>query len=231
MLFSLNHVAKNKETYLENYWLKNKRAVDKGKTGPTYAWVIPATQHAQGGRGRGGERARTQGLEFQSRTSSFKAGNVARQGRRLHRPRRPAVPHAGRHVLLDPELSRRRTRRRTTTPAGRSSSCGTSTSPVTDKSVLDQQMTLLTADATAPGGIDGSGSTVIVENTGDNTLVTFRFKNAEREDAGGGGGVRARRPQLPRRRDHHRRTPNRAQLEPMLKELGCRRGRSRRRRR
>ena len=42
LLFSLNHVAKNKELYLENYWLKNKRAVDKGKNGPTYAWVIPA---------------------------------------------------------------------------------------------------------------------------------------------------------------------------------------------
>ena len=32
ILIALNHVAKNKETYLENYWLKNKRAVDKGKT-------------------------------------------------------------------------------------------------------------------------------------------------------------------------------------------------------
>jgi hypothetical protein len=43
-LFSLSNVAKNKETYLENYWLKNKRSVDKGKNGPIAAWVIPATQ-------------------------------------------------------------------------------------------------------------------------------------------------------------------------------------------
>jgi hypothetical protein len=35
LLFSLSHVARNKDLYLENYWLKNKRAVDKGKTGPT----------------------------------------------------------------------------------------------------------------------------------------------------------------------------------------------------
>ena len=44
MLIALNHVAKNKETYLENYWLKNKRSLEKGKGGPTYGWVIPAAQ-------------------------------------------------------------------------------------------------------------------------------------------------------------------------------------------
>ena len=35
------------ELFLENYWLKNKRAVEKGKNGPTYGWVIPADQHAR----------------------------------------------------------------------------------------------------------------------------------------------------------------------------------------
>ena len=30
VLFSLHHVAKNRQLYLENYWLKNKRAVEKG---------------------------------------------------------------------------------------------------------------------------------------------------------------------------------------------------------
>ena len=44
LLFSLSHVAKNKDLFLENYWLKSKRAVDKGKTGPTFGWVIPANQ-------------------------------------------------------------------------------------------------------------------------------------------------------------------------------------------
>src|SRR5690242_10175204 len=38
LLIALNHVAKNRDTYLENYWLKNKRAVDKGKNGPVYGW-------------------------------------------------------------------------------------------------------------------------------------------------------------------------------------------------
>src|SRR3984885_13167279 len=44
LLIALNQVAKSKELYLDNYWLKNKRAVDKGTNGPVYAWIIPAGQ-------------------------------------------------------------------------------------------------------------------------------------------------------------------------------------------
>ena len=40
-------------------------------------------------------------------------------------------------------------------------------------------------DVTASGGITGTGNTIVVENNSDNSLVTFRFKNAGREDGGG----------------------------------------------
>jgi hypothetical protein len=51
--------------------------------------------------------------------------------------------------------------------------------PVSDKAILDQPATMLTADAKAPGGIDGSGSAIVVDHTTDNNLVTFRFKHAD----------------------------------------------------
>ena len=79
--------------------------------------------------------------------------------------------------------------------------------PVTDKSVLDQPMTLLTADAKAPGGIEGTGSVLVVEHTADNNLVTFRFKNADVKMQAAEDDFEAGRPQVPRRRVHHRRTP------------------------
>jgi hypothetical protein len=44
LLIAMNKVAKDRELYLENYWLKNKRAIDKGKNGPNFAWVVPAAQ-------------------------------------------------------------------------------------------------------------------------------------------------------------------------------------------
>jgi hypothetical protein len=56
LLLSLAHVAKNRTLYLENYWLKNKRSVEKGKNGPTYAWVIPG-QRRKGRSGRCHQRA------------------------------------------------------------------------------------------------------------------------------------------------------------------------------
>ena len=90
----------------------------------------------QGRRRRRGQRAAAPGpRSAHAPTAPFKAGNVDVDGRRLHHPRRSAVPHARRHVLLASRTTRRRIRRRTTTPAGRSSSCATSRSqPVTDKS-------------------------------------------------------------------------------------------------
>ena len=51
--------------------------------------------------------------------------------------------------------------------------------PVADKAFLDQPMTLLTADAKAPGAIDGTGSVIVVEHTTDNNLMAFRFKHAD----------------------------------------------------
>ena len=40
-------------------------------------------------------------------------------------------------------------------------------------------MTLLTADAKAAGGVEGSGTFLVVEHTSDNNLMTFRFKNKD----------------------------------------------------
>ncbi len=77
IMFSLSHVAKNKEMYLENYWIKNKRAVDKGKNGPTYAWVMPAAQLHKQNAAEAVNDLRTQGLEIHRAEASFKAGNLS----------------------------------------------------------------------------------------------------------------------------------------------------------
>src|SRR5438045_2749515 len=79
ILFALNHVAKNREMYLENYWLKNKRAVAKGTNGPIYGWVIPAMQHAKQNAAEAVNDLRRQGLEFDVATSAFTAGHVQEQ--------------------------------------------------------------------------------------------------------------------------------------------------------
>jgi uncharacterized membrane protein YgcG len=80
-------------------------------------------------------------------------------------------------------------------------------------------MSLLTADARAAGGVEGSGSTIVVEHTSDNNLMSFRFRNAdvrmlaaEEDFELNGRKLRAGAFLIP--------NADRARLEPMLKELG-----------
>jgi hypothetical protein len=91
--------------------------------------------------------------------------------------------------------------------------------PCTDPACREPRSTLLAADARAPGGIQGAGSTVVVEHTTDNNLVSFRFKFAEvpmraaEEDfEAGGHRFRAGAFIIP--------NADRARLEPALRELG-----------
>ena len=70
-----------------------------------------------------------------------------------------------------------------------------------------QPMTLLTAEAKAPGGIEGTGPVVDRRPHHRQQPDDVPLQARGREDAGGGGGLRGRRPQVPRRRVHHRRTP------------------------
>lgn len=178
LLIALNHVAKNKETYLENYWLKNKRQVEKGKNGPVHAWVIPAGQRRKGEVADAVNALRTQGLEFHTATAAFKAGNVEVQAGdyiiRADQPYRvipemyfstqnfaPANPRPYDDTGWTYQLMR-----------------NFQVTEVADKSILTAAMTPVTADVKPAGGIDGSGPVVVVEHTTDNNLMKFRFANA-----------------------------------------------------
>jgi hypothetical protein len=91
--------------------------------------------------------------------------------------------------------------------------------PLTEPSVLQKPMTMLTADARAAGGIEGAGSVVIVDHTADNNLTAFRFRNkglsmmaAEEDFEVGAHKFRAGAFIIP--------NADRAALEPQFKELG-----------
>jgi hypothetical protein len=50
--------------------------------------------------------------------------------------------------------------------------------PVDDKSIFDKPMALAATDFKGVGTVTGSGSTLVIDHTTDNTLATFRFANA-----------------------------------------------------
>ena len=178
ILIALNHVAKNKDTYLENYWIKNKRAVDKAKNG-SYGWVIPASQRRKADAADAVNELRRQGLEVHRATTAYKAGTVEVQpGDYIIRGDQPYRTLADMYFAVQsfsPSNPRPYDDTGWTFPYMRN----VTVRHVTDKAILDQPSTLLTAEAKAAGGLEGTGSTIIVDHTTDNNLMTFRFKHAD----------------------------------------------------
>jgi hypothetical protein len=219
LIIAMNQVAKNKELYLENYYLKNKRSVDKGKNGPTYAWLIPAAQRRKADAADMVNDLRTQGVEIHRADAAFKAGNVdVAAGDYIVRADQPYrtladmyfsiqnYPVANPNPYDDTGWTMQYMR-------------DVKLTPLTDAGVLKQPMTMLTADAKANGGVEGTGSVLIVEHTADNNLTAFRFRNrtlsmmaAEEDFESAGHKFRAGAFIIP--------NADRAAIEPQLKELG-----------
>ena len=226
LLFSMNHVAKNKGLYLDNYWTKNKRAVEKGKNGPVFAWHIPANQRRKADTADAVNELLRQGLEIQKATGAFKAGTLSvAAGDYIVRGDQPFRTLADMYFSIQnypPQNPRPYDDTGWTFQYMRDITIA----EVTDKGVLAQAMTPVTGPVRAAGGITpsttlgaGGATTLVVEHTADNALVTFRFKNADVKMAAaeedfelGGHAFRAGAIIVA--------NADRAKLEPMLTELG-----------
>jgi hypothetical protein len=219
ILFSLANVAKNKDLYLDNFWRKAQRAVEKGKTGPIVGWVIPATQRRKADAADAVNELRAQGLEVSTANTAFTVGKVSvKPGDYIIRGDQPYRTIADMYFSLQ--------RFAPGNPAPYDDTGWTfplmrdiTIEPVGDRSLLTQPMTLLGANAVAAGGISGTGSVVVVDNTADNNVAAFRFKFAKTKMAAAEEDFDAA--------GHHFRAgaiiianADHAALEPELKKLG-----------
>jgi len=174
----LNQVAKSKDLYLENYWLKNKRSVEKGANGPLYAWLIPAGQRRRVEAAAMVNALRRQGLEVHQARVPLKAGAIeVAAGDYIIRADQPY------RVLADMYFGVQNYPLPNPRPYDDTGWTmqylrNVKLSAVTSKEILDLPMTLLRSDAKVQGGISGSGDTLIIDHTADNTLMQFRFRSA-----------------------------------------------------
>ncbi len=179
LLIALNHVATNKSTYLENYWLKNKRAVARGVNGPTYGWVLPADQRRKAEVASVVNDLREQGLEFHTANSAFKAGTVdVKAGDYIIRGDQPYRTIPDMYFSIQnyaPSNPRPYDDTGWTYQLMRNFAVRS----ITDKSILTASMTAVTAPVKPKGGIEGNGPVVVVEHTTDNNLMKFRFSHAQ----------------------------------------------------
>jgi len=219
LLIAMNKVAKDHELYLENYWLKNQRAIDKGRNGPDFAWVVPAAQRRKADAADLVNELRRQGIEIHTSGAAFKIGNVdVAAGDYVIRGDQPY------HTLLDMYFGVQNYP--TANPRPYDDTGWTmqymrnvKLHKIADKSIFEKPMTLLASDAKASGGVAGEGGTLVVEHTSDNNLMTFRFKNkdikmlvAEEDFDLNGRKLRAGALIIA--------NASRATLEPQLKDLG-----------
>ncbi|MBC7895562.1 MAG: hypothetical protein H7066_09115 [Cytophagaceae bacterium] len=178
LLITLNHVAKNKDTYLDNFWVKAKRQMEKGKTGPTFAWVIPAAQYRKAEVASVVNDLKVQGVEFHTANAAFKAGTVdVKAGDYIIRGDQPY------RIIPDMYFSLQNFAPNNPRPYDDTGWTyqlmrNFAVSPVTDKSILTAAMTPVVNDVKAAGGIEGTGNVIVVEHTTDNNLVKFRFRHA-----------------------------------------------------
>jgi len=219
LLIALNTVAKNKETFLENYYVKNKHTIERGKTQAPYAYVIPAKQRRRVEAAELMNLIRREGAEVHTANAAFTIGTTeVAPGDyivRMDQPYNAIVETLLGVQFYAPENPRPYDDTGWAIPLVRN----LKTSRIEDKSIFDKPMTLAAADFKIAGAIAGTGRILIVDHTTDNTLVTFRFQNptvkmsaAEKEfDAAGhhfapGAFVIA--------------DGNRATLEQSIKDLG-----------
>ena len=219
LLFALNHVAKNRTLYLENYWLKNKRSVDKGRVGPVHAWVIPAGQRRKAGAAEAVNDLRRQGLEIHRAAAPFVAGKVSvAAGDYVVRADQPYRTLAEMYFSVQ-NYAPANPRPYDDTGWTFGLMRDLKITPVADSAILSRSMTLVATDAKASGGIEGTGSVVVIDHTADNALVTFRYRHpdvpmraAEESFSLGGREFRAGSFIVA--------NADRATLEPTLRELG-----------
>ncbi|SEF49100.1 Zinc carboxypeptidase [Bryocella elongata] len=177
ILIALNKVATEKQLYLENYWMKSKRSVEKGKDGPTFGWVIPAAQKHRVNTVEMVNDLRHQGVEIEVAPADATYGDVkVAAGDYIIRADQPY------RTLVDLYFSLQNYP--ITNPIPYDDTGWTmplmrnvTVRAIADKAVLAGPTKPIMADVVAPGVIAGTGDTLVVENNTDNVLATFRFKN------------------------------------------------------
>ncbi len=219
VMFALSFTGKDKERWLENYWIKNRNAVNRGKDGTSNAWVIPADQHSKANAAEAVAGLQAQGVEIHKAAAAFTAGGVSvKAGDWIIRGDQPY------RTVVDMYFAKQDYSMANPSPYD---DLGWTypmmrniiSHEINDKAILTAAMTPVTGAIRATGGITGTGSTVIVDHTGDNLLAQFRFQfanvamqAAEAEFDAAGRKFGAGAFIIP--------NANRAQLEPVLIELG-----------
>src|SRR5438270_6270428 len=178
ILLAMNFVSNNKDRFLKNFYLKSKRSVAKATNEGPAAWIIPSDQSRVVEAADMMNLLRLMGVEVHTadkeitvKDQKFPAGSY------VIRMDQPYSRMAD--MLLDTQyynVSDPRPYDDTGWTLG--ALRNVKTIRVTDKSVLQTAMTLLTKDARVTGSISNAATPVayVINHNAENTLMTLRYK-------------------------------------------------------
>src|SRR5829696_1319771 len=178
ILFAMNFVAKEKERFLNNFYLKSKRSIAKASNEGPAAYIIPGDTQRPVEAADMVNLLRLQGVEVHRATKEFAVKDQKYPaGSYIVRMDQPYSRMAD--MLLDTHYYN----------VAHTSPCddtawtmgamrNVKTVREVDKSVLDAPATLITQDVKVTGQLTGPASAVayVINHNTDNTLATFRFR-------------------------------------------------------
>ena len=178
ILFAMNFVAKDKDRFLNNFYLKSKRSIAKATNEGPAAYVIPGDTPRPVEAADMVNLMRMQGIEVHRATKDFTVKDQKfPAGSYIVRMDQPYSRMAD--MLLDTQYYN------VSDPAPYDDTGWTigamrnvKTVRITDKSVLDVDAKLLTEDAKVTGQLTGPASAAgyVINHNTDNTLATLRFQ-------------------------------------------------------
>ena len=179
LLTTLNYMARNKETFLENYYLKMKNQINLGKTVAPHAYVISASQRKKSDLADLVNIIRREGAEISVAMEPFTVGDLeVKPGdyiARMDQPYRSIIEMYMGLQWYPPENPRPYDDTGWSIPLLHN----IEVVRVDDPAILEQPMMVMRSPATFIGFINGTGSTVVIDHTTDNALATFRWANPD----------------------------------------------------
>lgn len=177
LLIALNQVARDRELYLQNYWLKTKRTVEKGTAGPVFGWVIPAHQPARNNVADMVNELRRQGLEVSKADTAAGAGKRAvAAGDYIIRADQPYRELADMYFSVQ-NYPVANPRPYDDTGWTMQLMRNVKLQPINNRAVLQTAMSPVNEPIKLSGSADGAGPVFAIDHTADNNLMTFRFRH------------------------------------------------------
>jgi hypothetical protein len=182
LLIAMNYTADNKKRFLENFYLKSKRSVQKPSTEGPAAWVIPSDDPRPVAAATLMNLMEIQGVEVSKTTAE---SEVTEKGKKI------SIPSGSYVIRMDQPYSRMAdmlldTQYYNISDPPPYDDTGWTLGPlhnvktvrVTDTAILKVPMSAVSIPAKAVGQLSGAATAAayLVNNNTDNTLFSFRYR-------------------------------------------------------